>query len=63
MINDRGKFVAYRQTSNINRASVGYNIVDHSDVVGAPPVGTAPTHSLLDGNVGCWVEFHPASLS
>ena len=30
---------------NIRRTSVGNKIVDHSDVVGAPPVGAAPTTS------------------
>ena len=35
----------YRQTSNIRHTLVGNNIVDHSDVVGALPVGTAPTTS------------------
>ena len=35
----------YRQTSNISHTIVGYKIVDHSDVVGAAPVGTAPTTS------------------
>ena len=34
-----------RQTSNINVTLVGNNDVDHSDVVGAPPVGAAPTTS------------------
>ena len=29
----------YRQTSNIRRTSVDNKIVDHSDVVGASPVG------------------------
>ena len=29
----------YRQLSNIRRTSVGHKIVDHSDVVGAAPVG------------------------
>ena len=37
----------YRQTSNISRTSVGNKIVDHSDVVGALPVGTAPTTTLF----------------
>ena len=32
-----------RQTSNISRTLVGNESVDHSDVVGAPPVGAAPT--------------------
>ena len=34
----------YHQVSNIRRTS-GNKIVDHSDVVGALPVGTAPTTS------------------
>ena len=37
----------YRQTFNIRRTSVGNKIVDHSDVVGAPPVGAAPSTSSL----------------
>ena len=37
--------VKYRQVSNIRRTLVGYKIVDHSDVVGASPVGAAPTTS------------------
>ena len=35
----------YRQVSNIRRTLVGNNIFDHSDVVGASPVGAAPTTS------------------
>ena len=35
----------YRQTSNISHTLVGNKIVDHSDVVGASPVGAAPTTS------------------
>ena len=35
----------YRQVSNISRTLVGNKIVDHSDVVGASPVGVAPTTS------------------
>ena len=35
----------YRKTSNISRTPVGNKIVDHSDVVGASPVGAAPTTS------------------
>ena len=34
-----------RKTSNIRRTSVGNKNVDHSDVVGASPVGVAPTIS------------------
>ena len=37
--------VKYCKTSNISRTLVGNNIVDHSDVVGASPVGAAPTTS------------------
>ena len=35
----------YRQTSNISGTLVGNKIVDRSDVVGASPVGAAPTAS------------------
>ena len=35
----------YRQVSNISRTLVGNKIIDHSDVVGASPVGAAPTTS------------------
>ena len=35
----------YRQVSNIRRTLVGNKIVDRSDVVGASPVGAAPTTS------------------
>ena len=35
----------YRQVSNIRRTLAGNKIVDHSDVVGASPVGAAPTTS------------------
>ena len=35
----------YHKTSNISRTLVGNKIVDHSDVVGASPVGAAPTTS------------------
>ena len=35
----------YRKTSNIRRTLGGNKIVDHSDVVGASPVGAAPTTS------------------
>ena len=34
----------YRKTSNI-RYTLGNKIVDHSDVLGASPVGAAPTTS------------------
>ena len=35
----------YRKVSSIRRTLVGNEIVDHSDVVGASPVGAAPTTS------------------
>ena len=35
----------YRQVSNISCTLAGYQIVDLSDVVGASPVGAAPTTS------------------
>ena len=35
----------YRKTSNISRTLVSNNIVDNLDVVGASPVGAAPTTS------------------
>ena len=35
----------HRKASNIRRTLVGNKIVDHSDVVGASPVGAAPTTS------------------
>ena len=38
-------FSTYRQTSNISRTLVGTKIVDHPDVVGASPIGAAPTTS------------------
>ena len=39
--------INYRKTSNIRRNLVGNKTVDHSDVVGASPVGAAPTTSLF----------------
>ena len=35
----------YRQNPNISDTLVGNKLVDHSDVVGASPVGAAPTTS------------------
>ena len=37
--------INYGKVSNIRRTLVGNEIVDHSDVVGASPVGAAPTTS------------------
>ena len=39
--------LGYRQVSNIRRTLVGNKIVDNEDVVGASPVGAAPTISSL----------------
>ena len=39
------QILMYRQVSNIRCTLVGNLIVDHSDVVGASPVGAAPTTS------------------
>ena len=36
---------SYRQTSNIGHSLVGNKLIDHSDVVGASPIGAAPTTS------------------
>ena len=41
----RAVYGKYRQVSNIRRTLVGNQTVDHSDVVGASPVGAAPTTS------------------
>ena len=43
--NVQHKYRVYRKISNIRRTLVGNKIVDHSDVVGASPVGAAPTTS------------------
>ena len=43
--NTRDQEWMYRKTSNISRTLVGNKIVDNSDVVGASPVGAAPTTS------------------
>ena len=37
--------MVYRKTSSISRTLVGNKIIDNSDVVGASPVGAAPTTS------------------
>ena len=35
----------YRQNFNVSHTLIGNKIVDHSDAVGAAPVGAAPTAS------------------
>ena len=42
---ERAVSVSYRKTSNIRRTLAGQKGVDHLDVVGASPVGAAPTTS------------------
>ena len=42
---DHGKMRPKRKLSNLRHTLVGNKIVDHSDVVGASPVGAAPTTS------------------
>ena len=37
--------IALSKTADVSRTLVGNEIVDHSDVVGASPVGAAPTKS------------------
>ena len=37
--------IYYRKNSSISRTLVGNKIIDNSDVVGASPVGAAPTTS------------------
>ena len=44
-MNKIGFHEIYRKVSNIRRTLVGNKIVDQSDVVGASPVGAAPTTS------------------
>ena len=46
-------FLLYHQTSNISRTLLGNKIVDHSDVVGASPVGAAPTTSSFS----TWLQW------
>ena len=43
-VNVRTKY-EYRKTSNLRRTLVSNKIIDHSDVVGASPVGAAPNTS------------------
>ena len=52
------KCLEYRQVSNIGRALVGNWIVDHSDVVGASPVGAAPSLQLhLPSPLDTWLQY------
>ena len=47
----------YREASNIIRTLVGNKIVDHSDVVGASPVGAAPTTSSFSTSQSGFKRF------
>ena len=42
-----GMTTTYRQVSNIRCTLISNEIVDNSDVIGASPVGAAPTTSEL----------------
>ena len=41
------RYKQYRQTSNIIRTLIGNTFVDHSDVVGAAPVGAAAPNYIF----------------
>ena len=45
VLQEKSQLLYYRKTSHISRTFVGNKIVDNSDVVGASPVGAAPTTS------------------
>ena len=47
---------SYLKVSNIRRTLVGNKIVDHSDVVGASPVGAAPTTSSFS-KLNTWLQW------
>ena len=49
------KHRVYRKVSNIRRTLVSNKIVYHSDVVGASPVGAAPTTSSFSTNT--WLQL------
>ena len=40
-------FMIYRHVSDLSRTLVGNKTVDHADVIGASPVGVAPTTPSL----------------
>ena len=56
MITRRSK-AYYRQTSSIRHTLVGTTIIDHSDVVGAAPVGAAPTQLHLHSELNIWLQW------
>ena len=44
---DKRELQRYRQTSYVRRSLVDNKLADHPDVIGASPVGAAPTTSLF----------------
>ena len=56
-INSMYTELAELTTSNIRRTLAGNKIVDHSDVVGASPVGAAPTTSSLS-TYNTWLQYN-----
>ena len=46
----------YRKTSNIRHTLMGNKNGDHSDVVGASPVGAAPTTSSFSFRLNIWLQ-------
>ena len=49
------RYFTYHQTSNISCTLVGNIIVDHSDVVGASPIGAAPKKLYFQLNT--WLQW------
>ena len=50
----------YRQTVNMICSSVSNELVDHSDVVGASPVGAAPT-TPSKNEMSILIQFSPSA--
>ena len=46
----------YCKTFNIKH-TLGNKIVDHSDVVGASPVGTAPSNYIFILDINTWLQW------
>ena len=47
----------YSQNSNISHTLVGNKIIDHSDAVGASPVGAVPTTSSFSTQHLAWTDW------
>ena len=56
-----GVRVYYRKTSYISRTLVGNKIGDNSDVVGASPVGAAPTSSSFSTSLLASMDWAKAT--